>query len=75
MEVESMSPVAGNSLPSQKMKSKTGYGKGSNPDDVFLSMEYEAAMVEIGKLPPEERKAALVKLHQRQWEEKKPYKH
>ena len=75
MEIESMSPAAGNALPSQKMSSKTGYGKGSNPDNVLRAMDYEEAMVEIGKLPPEERKAALVKLHQRQWEERKTYKH
>ena len=75
MEIESMSPAAGNALPSQKLCSRTGYGKGGNPDDVFLSMEYEEALAEINKLPLDERKAALVKLHQRQKEQKMPYKH
>ena len=75
METESMTPDAGSVLPSQRMSGKTGYGKGGDPDDVFLSMEYEDAMKEIGKLPPDERKAALVKLHQRQREQQRPYKH
>ena len=75
MEIESMSPAAGNALPSQKMSSRTGYGKGGNPDDVFLSMEYDEAMAEINKLPPDERKVALVRLHQRQREQKTPYRH
>ena len=75
MDTESMTPSAGSIPPSQRMSGKTGYGKGGNPDDVFLSMEYDDALAEIGKLPPDERKAALVKLHQQQREQKTPYKH
>lgn len=75
VKTESMTPAAGSALPSQRMSGKTGYGKGGDPDDVFLSMEYDDAMKEIAKLPPDERKAALVKLHQRQREQRKPYRH
>ena len=75
METESMTPAAGSALPSQRMGNKTGYGKGGNPDDVFRSMDYDKAMAEINKLPPDERKAAIVKLHQRQREQRKPYRH
>ena len=75
MEIESMSPDAGNTMPSKKMNGRTGYGRVGNLDDVLLSMEYDAAISEINKLPPDERKAALVKLHQRQREQKIPYKH
>lgn len=75
VKTESLAPDAGSVLPSQRMRGKTGYGKGGDPDDVFLSMEYDNAMKEIAKLPPDERKAALVKLHQRQREQRKPYRH
>ena len=75
METESMTPAAGSVSPSQRMGKKSGYSKGASPDDVFLSMEYDDALAEINKLPPDEKKAALVKLHQRQREQRKPYKH
>lgn len=75
METESMTPAAGSALPSQRMGKKSGYSKGANIDDVLLSMEYDKALAEIGKLPPDERKAAIVKLHQRQREQRKPYRH
>lgn len=75
METESMTPAAGSVSPSQRMGKKSGYSKGASPDDVFLSMEYEDAMKAIAKLPPDERNAAIVKLHQRQREQRKPYRH
>lgn len=75
METESMAPDAGSVLPSQRMGKKSGYSKGASIDDVLLSMEYDKALAEIGKLPPDERKAAIVKLHQRQREQRKPYRH
>lgn len=75
MEIESMSPAAGNSMPSQKMSNRTGYWKGDNPDDVILSMEYDEVMAEINKLPEDEREAAIAILHRRQREQKMPYKH
>ena len=75
MDTESLAPDAGSMLPSQRMGGKTGYGKGSDPDDVFLSMEYDDAMKAIAKLQPDEKKAALAKLHRRQREQQKPYRH
>lgn len=41
VKTESLAPDAGSVLPSQRMSGKTGYGKGGDPDDVFLSMEYD----------------------------------
>lgn len=77
METESMTPQAGSILPSQRMSGKTGYGKGGDPESVFMADEYKKGMTEIAEssMSPSEKKAAIVKLHQRQREQQRPYKH
>ena len=75
MDDESMTPAAGSVSPSQRMGKKSGYSKGASPDAVIREIDLEEAMKEIGKLPPEERKAALSKFKQQQWEQRTPYKH
>ena len=75
METESMTPAAGSVSPSQRMGKKSGYSKGASSDAVFRALDRDEAMKEIAKLPPEERKAALSKFKQQQWERSVPYKH
>lgn len=75
MDIESMTPAAGSVPPSQRMDKKSGYSKGASPDAVFRALDRDEAMKEIAKLPPEERKAALSKFKQQQWERSVPYKH
>ena len=75
METESMTPAAGSVSPSQRMGKKSGYSKGASSDAVFRALDRDEAMKEIAKLPSEERKAALSKFKQQQWERSVPYKH
>ena len=77
MDIESMTPAAGNALPSQRMTSRSGYYRGGSVDDILIAEDYEREFSKIynSKMSPAEKKSAISELKRRLREQKKPYKH
>jgi hypothetical protein len=77
MNIESMTPAAGNILPSQSMNKRSGYSRGGRVDDIIMAEDYYRGLEKIAnsKMSPAEKKSAISELKRRLREQKKPYKH
>ena len=77
MNIESMTPSTGNTLPSQRMNKRSGYSRGGRVEDIIMAEDYDRGLEKIAnsKMSPAEKKSAISELKRRLREQKKPYKH